>query len=99
LEPDESGVFSKIAPVAALKPATLELLPLLVLHPAAARPAAASRVTPATPVRVTKHLIWLLCRAGCGRPSQPLRSVLTAPPCTPAARPDAPRPVVVAALN
>jgi hypothetical protein len=33
----------------------LELLPLLVLQPAAARPAAASRLTPATPVRVTRN--------------------------------------------
>src|ERR1700730_5875065 len=40
-------------------------------QPATARPAAASTVTPATPVRVTKHLIWLLSHAGCGRPSQP----------------------------
>ena len=31
-------------------------------QPATARPAAASTVTPATPVRVTKHLIWRLSR-------------------------------------
>jgi hypothetical protein len=41
------------------QPATLELLVLLA-QPAAARLAAASRVTLATPVRLTKHLIGFI---------------------------------------
>jgi hypothetical protein len=50
--------------------ATLELLVLLA-QPPAARLAAASRVTLATPVRVTKYLIWLLSCSGYCRPFPP----------------------------